>query len=54
MLKNTFKRHVDLLLIGDEGKRYHVLIKDFNPFMYDHIHYIVDLCHYCLQAFTTA
>ena len=30
------KKHVDLLLIGDEGKRHYVLIKDFNTFMYDH------------------
>ena len=26
-----------LLLIGEEGKRNYVLIKDFNVFMYDHI-----------------
>ena len=26
---------VDLLLIGEEGKRHYVLIKDFNTFMYD-------------------
>ena len=34
MLKK--KKHVDLLLIGEEGKRYYVLIKSFNPFMRDH------------------
>ena len=34
--KNTFKRHVDLLLIKEEGKKHYVLIKDFNTFMYDH------------------
>ena len=28
--------HVVLLLIGKEGKRHYVLIKDFNIFMYDH------------------
>ena len=28
--------HVDLLLIGEEGKRHYVLLKDFNTFMYDH------------------
>ena len=27
--------HVDLLLIGEEGKRHYVVIKDFNTFMYD-------------------
>ena len=29
-------KHVDLLLIGEEGKRHIVLIKDFNIFMYYH------------------
>ena len=29
--------HVDLLLIGEGGKKHYVLIKDFNIFMYDHI-----------------
>ena len=28
------EKHVDLLLIGEEGKRHYVLIKDFNMFMY--------------------
>ena len=28
------EKHVDLLLIGEEGKRHYVLIKDFNTFMY--------------------
>ena len=30
------KKHVDLLLIGEEGKGHYVLIKDCNTFMYDH------------------
>ena len=30
------EKHVDLLLIGEEGKRHLLLIKDFNTFMYDH------------------
>ena len=31
------EKHVDLLLsIGEDGKRHHVLTKDFNTFMYDH------------------
>ena len=34
--KNTFKRHIDLSLTGEEGERHNVLIKDFNTFMYDH------------------
>ena len=29
-------KHVDLLLIGEEGKRHYVLIKDFNTFMHDY------------------
>ena len=33
------KRHVDLLLIGEEGKRHYVLINGFNTFMHDHILY---------------
>ena len=33
--KNTFIRHVDLLLIGEEGKRHYVPIKGFSIFMYD-------------------
>ena len=46
--------HVDLLLIGKEGKRHYVLIKDFNTFMYDHtLHHGKIFC-YCLQAFCTA
>ena len=31
------KKHVDLLLIGEERKRNYVLIKGFNTLMYDHI-----------------
>ena len=30
------EKHVDLLLIGKQGKRHYVLIKGFNTFMYDH------------------
>ena len=41
--------------MGEEGKWYHVLIKDFNTFMYDYTlhggrkHFY----RYCLQAFST-
>ena len=46
------EKHVDLLLIGEEGKR-HVLIKDFNTFIYDHtLHHGKKRCC-CLQAFST-
>ena len=53
--RNTFKRHIDFLLIGEEGKRQYVLFKDFSAFTYDHTlqrgrkHF----CLYCLQAFST-
>ena len=30
------EKHTDILLIGEEGKRHYVLIKDFNTFMYNH------------------
>ena len=48
------KKHVDLLLIGEEDKRHYVLIKDFNPFKYDYILHWgrKHFCHYCLQAFS--
>ena len=29
-------KHVDLLLRGEGVKKHYVLMKDFNPFMYDH------------------
>ena len=29
------KKHVDLLLIGEEGKRHYLLVKEF-MFIYDH------------------
>ena len=50
-----YKVHVDLLLMGEEGKRHYVLIKYFNTFMYDHTldrgrkHF----CRYFLQAYST-
>ena len=55
MLKNTFKRHVDLLLIGEEGKKHYALIKDFNTFMYDHTLHRgrKHFCDHCLLAFST-
>ena len=49
---------VNLLLIGEENKKYYVLIKDFNTFMY--IHFFNTLYrgrkrfyHCCLQGFST-
>ena len=36
MFKKCFvEKHVDLLLIGEEGKRHYVLNNDFNTFMND-------------------
>ena len=35
--KSCEEKHVDILLIESEGKRYYVLITDFDTFMYDHI-----------------
>ena len=35
--KKCYKeKHVDLLLVGEEGKRHCLLVKDFNTFIYDH------------------
>ena len=50
-----YQKNVDLLLIGKEGKRHHVLIKDFNTFMYDHnIHRgRKHFCGYRLQGFSS-
>ena len=49
------EKHVDLMLIGEEGKRHYVIIGDFNTFTYDHTlrrgrrHY----CSYWLEPFST-
>ena len=49
------RRHVNLLLIKEKDKKYYVLIKDFNTFMYDHTLHRrrKDFCRYWLQAFST-
>ena len=47
-------KHVDLILIGERGKRHYVSIKDFNAFMYDnnlHCGKKHLFCYY-LQAFS--
>ena len=48
------EKHVDLLLIGEKGKRHYVLVKDFNTFMYDHTLHggTKHFCQYYLQAFS--
>ena len=55
-VKNTFKRHIDLLLIEEKEKKHYVLIKDFNTIMYDHILHCErkHFRRYCLQTFSTA
>ena len=56
MLHKCFEeKHVDLLLIGEENKKHHVLIKDFNTFMYDHTlyHGKKHFCYFCLEDFST-
>ena len=30
------EKHVDLLMVGEEGKRHNVISKDFNTFMFNH------------------
>ena len=47
------KKHVDLLLLGEEGKRHYVFIKDFNTFIYDHTlhHGRKHFCCYCLLVY---
>ena len=49
------EKHVDLLLIGEEGKRHYTVIKNFNTSMYEHTLHRgrKHLCCYCLQAFST-
>ena len=49
------EKHVDLLLIGEEGKRNYVLINDFNIFMHHHnlLRRRKHFCRYCLQVFRT-
>ena len=49
------EQHVDLLLIGKEGKRHYILIKDFNTFLYDHSLHRgrKHFCSRCLQAVIT-
>ena len=53
MFENTFKRHVDLLLIGEDGKKDYVLMKNFNTIMYDHTLHggRKHFCCYYLQVF---
>ena len=50
------EKRFDLLVIGEEGKRHYVLIKDINTFIYDHtLHHEKKFffCIYFLEAFST-
>ena len=52
--RNTFKKHIDLLLLEKKQKRHYVLIKDFNTFMYDHtLNHRRKHIFRCLQATST-
>ena len=49
------KKPVDLLVIGEEGKKHYVLIKYFNTFKHDYTLNCVreQYCRCCLQPFST-
>ena len=54
--KDAFKKHLDLLMIKDEGKLHYVLIKGFNTFIHNqklkrHKKYF---CRFYLECFSTA
>ena len=54
--KNVLKKCMLIYyLIGEQGKRNYVLIKDFNTFMYNHTLHRgrKHVCHCCLKAFST-
>ena len=56
MSKKCFEeKPVDLLLIGEEGKRHYVLVKDFNTFMYNYTLHCErkHFCRFCLQSYST-
>ena len=55
-VKKCFEeKYVDLLLIGEKGKRHYPLIKDFNTFLYDDTLHRgrKPFCCFCLQTFST-
>ena len=53
--KETFEDQMNLLLITKDEKKHHVLIKDFNAFMYDQSKHKErkHFCMYCLQCFSS-
>ena len=54
--KQTFEKHVDLLLLSDCKNSHFVLITDFNRFMTNKTkhHSKKHFCPYCLQCFCTS
>ena len=53
--KETFEDQMNLLLITEDEKKYYVLIKDFNAFMYNQSKHKErkHFCMYCLQCFSS-
>ena len=53
--RETFEDQVNLLLITKDEKKYYVLIKDFNAFMYNQSKHKErkHFCMYCLQCFSS-
>ena len=53
--KETLKDQMNLLLVTEDEKKHHVLIKDFNTFMYNQTKhkYKKHFCMYCLQCFSS-
>ena len=49
------RKHADSSIIGKEGKRQNLFIKDFNKFMYNYTLYCgrKHICCFCLQAPST-
>ena len=53
--KETFKDQMNLLLITKDEKKHHILIKDFNTFMYNQSKHKEKkhFCMFCLQCFSS-
>ena len=53
--KETFEDQMNLLLITKDEKKHHILIKDFNAFMYNQFKHKgkKHFCMYCLQCFSS-
>ena len=53
--KEEFENQMNLLLITKDEKKHHVLIKDFNSFMYNQLKHKErkHFCMHCLQCFSS-